>query len=135
VRDARVFDAGAFVELPFAGGRGSALVGGRYSYTQALLALVAPDFALGYWDYQARVAYAVGQHQRLSLFAFGALDRLEKTGQPAPLFDTYFHRLDARWEQETSTGARASASRWGSITSRSPRKMTRYRAPFKRAVR
>jgi TonB family protein len=106
---ARVFDAGAFVELPFDGGRGSVLVGGRYSYTQALLGLVAPDFALGYWDYQARVAYAVGQHQRLALFAFGALDRLEKTGQPAPLFDTYFHRLDARWEHET----RSSSTRVG----------------------
>jgi TonB family protein len=40
---ARVFDAGALVERPFAGGRGSALVAGRYSYTQAILAAVAPD--------------------------------------------------------------------------------------------
>jgi TonB family protein len=98
---ARVFDAGAFVELPFDGGRGSALVGGRYSYTQALLALVAPDFELGYWDYQARVSYRLSPEQRISLFAFGALDQLEERGQAAPLFDTRFHRLDARWDYDT----------------------------------
>ena len=97
---ARVFDAGAFVELPFDEGRGDVTLGGRYSYTQALLALVAPEYDLGYWDYQARLSYRVNEQQRLSLFAFGALDRLQKTGQPSPLFDTGFHRLDARWDYD-----------------------------------
>jgi TonB family protein len=98
---ARIFDAGAFVEVPFDDGRGSALIGGRYSYTQALLTLVAPDFELGYWDYQARLSYRVSPEQRLSLFAFGALDRLERSGNPAPLFDTRFHRIDTRWDYDT----------------------------------
>ncbi len=68
---ARVFDAGAMVEQPFADQRGSVLLGGRYGYTGALLSLVAPDYSLGYWDYQARLAYRVADHDRVSAFAFG----------------------------------------------------------------
>ena len=73
---ARVFDAGAMIEQPFANGRGSALLAGRYSYTQALLALVAPEYGLGYWDYQARLAYNTSPRDRLSVMAFGAYDHL-----------------------------------------------------------
>ena len=46
-----LFDAGAMVETGFAGGRGTALVGGRYSYTAALVSLLAPTIDLAYHDY------------------------------------------------------------------------------------
>jgi TonB family protein len=101
---ARVFDAGAMLEQPFAGGRGSALVAGRYSYTQALLALVAPDYELGYWDYQARLAYSTSQRDRFSLFGFGAYDLLKNTIIDQTLFDVQFHRLDLRWDHLGDTG-------------------------------
>jgi TonB family protein len=100
---ARVFDAGAMVEQPFAGGRGSALVAGRYSYTGALLALVAPEYRLGYWDYQARLAYAVSRRDRLSVFAFGAFDHLGNEELHQTLFDVQFHRVDLRWDHHTDT--------------------------------
>ena len=96
---ARIFDAGALIEQPFAGGRGSVLLGGRYGYTQALLSLVAPDYGLNYWDYQARVAYRVNATDTLSAFAFGALDRLSNRVLDRKLFDTQFHRLDLRWDR------------------------------------
>ncbi|RYZ04559.1 MAG: TonB family protein [Myxococcales bacterium] len=100
---ARVFDAGAMVEQPFAGGRGSALVAGRYSYTQALLALVAPEYGLGYWDYQARVSYATSRADRVSVFAFGAFDHLGNEELDRTLFDVQFHRIDLRWDHRTES--------------------------------
>lgn len=103
---ARVFDAGAMVEQPFADGKGSALLAGRYSYTQALLAAVAPDYDLGYWDYQARLAYNLNQHDRVSLFGFGAFDHLGNHQLHQTLFDVQFHRLDLRWDHR-SEGSRA----------------------------
>jgi TonB family protein len=101
---ARVFDAGAMVEQPFADGRGSALIAGRYSYTQALLAMVAPEYELGYWDYQARVSYATSRRDRFSLFSFGALDHLGNKDLGRTLFDVQFHRLDLRWDHASETG-------------------------------
>jgi Gram-negative bacterial TonB protein C-terminal/TonB-dependent Receptor Plug Domain len=98
---ARIFDAGAMIEQPFANGRGSVLLGGRYGYTQAVLSLVAPDYGLNYWDYQARVAYHINATDTLSAFAFGALDRLSNERLDRKLFDTQFHRLDLRWDRDT----------------------------------
>ena len=98
---ARIFDAGAMIEQPFAGGRGSVLLGGRYGYTQAVLSLVAPDYKLAYWDYQARVAYRINATDTLSAFAFGALDQLSNQRLGRKLFDTQFHRLDLRWDRNT----------------------------------
>lgn len=98
---ARIFDAGAMVEHPFADGRGSVLLGGRYGYTQAILSLVAPDYGLNYWDYQARVAYRINATDTLSAFAFGALDQLSNENLHTTLFDTQFHRLDLRWDRHT----------------------------------
>ena len=98
---ARVFDAGAMVEQPFADGRGSALIAGRYSYTQALLAAVAPEYDLGYWDYQARLAYALDKQNRVSLFSFGAFDHLGNNELNQTLFDVQFHRLDLRWDHRS----------------------------------
>jgi TonB family protein len=100
---ARVFDAGAMIEQPFADGQGSALVAGRYSYTQALLAAVAPEYDLGYWDYQARLAYNASRHDRFSLFGFGGYDHLGNNQLHQTLFDVQFHRLDLRWDHRTDT--------------------------------
>ncbi|HYO98381.1 MAG TPA: energy transducer TonB [Polyangiaceae bacterium] len=95
---ARFFDASAAIEQPFAEGRGSVLVGGRYSYMQPLLDLVAPTYDLAYWDYQARLSYAVSERNRLSVLSFGGFDRLKNNDLGMTLFDVAFHRLDLRWD-------------------------------------
>ncbi|WP_434041656.1 MULTISPECIES: TonB-dependent receptor domain-containing protein [Sorangium] len=103
----RLLDVGGLVEGPFAGGRGVALVGGRYSYTALLFSLAAPGVVLDYWDYQARISYEVVPGGRLSLFAFGARDYLadEEHGQQTTLFDTTFHRLDLRYDHAYGAGS------------------------------
>lgn len=98
----RAFDAGALVEAPFANGKGNVLLGGRYSYTAAILTLLSSSTILDYWDYQARVAYDLSRDDRLSVFAFGAYDFLgEKTAtETLTLFGTEFHRVDARYDHK-----------------------------------
>lgn len=95
---ARIFDASAMLEQPFADGRGSVALGGRYSYMQAILAAVAPDYDLGYGDYQARLAYSVTARDRITLFGFGAYDLLRNKERNLTLFDVAFHRIDLRWD-------------------------------------
>ncbi len=99
----RLVDAGAMLEAPFAGGRGSALVGGRYSYTGLLFTLLQSDLKLDYWDYQTRVSCDVTPSETLTLFAFGARDFLgdkdPDTKKDRTLVDTTFHRLDLRYER------------------------------------
>lgn len=106
----RLFDAGALVEVPFDQGRGSVLLGGRYSYTAALVSLAAPDVRLDYWDYQGRVAYALTPDDTVSAFAFGSYDFLGEVRNEqvrsegrteqrlSTVFATQFHRLDLRWD-------------------------------------
>jgi hypothetical protein len=101
---ARIFDASAVVEQPFAEGRGSAVLGGRYSYTQAILAAVAPDYELGYGDYQARLSYAATPRDRLTAFAFGGFDYLGNKVRDMALFDVEFHRVDLRWDHGWTDG-------------------------------
>jgi hypothetical protein len=96
----RLYDAGALVETPFDGGRGSVLVGGRYSYTAELFTLLRPGVQLDYWDYQARASYEVAPGERIGVFAFGSYDYL---GQITPtqvltLFGAEFHRIDLRYD-------------------------------------
>jgi hypothetical protein len=93
----RVFDAGAFVEAPFANGRGYALVGGRYSFTALLLSLLSPGSHAEYWDYQALAGYRLTKRDELRLFAFGAFDLASGV---EGLFGTEFHRLDGRYRHE-----------------------------------
>jgi TonB family protein len=98
----RLFDVGGLVETGFDRGRGSALLAGRYSYTAALLSLLVPDLKLDYWDYQARLSYELGAHDRLSLLSFGSYDLL---GQAAAgglnvLFGAEFYRLDLRYDHQ-----------------------------------
>jgi hypothetical protein len=97
----RLFDAGALVETPFAGGRGTAMVGGRYSFTTLLFSLLSTDAVLGYWDYQARVSYDWTPRDRIGVFAFGGYDNLGQKltdGTTQTFFNTTFHRVDLRYE-------------------------------------
>lgn len=109
----RLFDAGGFVETPFSDGRGSAMVGGRYSYTGLVLPIFAPDTHLDYWDYQTRVTWKLDEKDQLTAFALGSHDYLaqDKDNPNGPgrytdkLLGTNFHRLDLRWDRETSSHA------------------------------
>ena len=97
----RLVDAGALLEAPFADGKGTALVGGRYSYTAALLSAIQSSIDLRYWDYQGRVTYELTPRDRVSVLALGAYDYLgekQKDADTRILFDTTFHRLDLRYE-------------------------------------
>lgn len=106
---ARAIDAGALVEGPLPGERGTVLVGGRYSYTALLLSVLSPDVALDYWDYQARVTYDLGPRDQVGVFAFGAYDYLgQRTAtETITLFGTEFHRVDVRYDKDLGGGARA----------------------------
>ncbi|APR86393.1 TonB family protein / TonB-dependent receptor [Minicystis rosea] len=102
----RLFDAGAFVEAPFADGRGSALVAGRYSYTGALLSVFSPDVELGYWDYQGRVTYDITPEHRIGIFVFGAHDKLAQVrdGEKRTVLEGGFHRVDLRHDVRLPRG-------------------------------
>jgi len=99
--NARLFDAGALAEASFAGGRGTFLAGGRYSYTAALLSFFSPDTRLDYWDYQARATYDVSSRDRIGVFSFGSYDYLAQytPTQTLTLFGTEFHRIDLRYDR------------------------------------
>jgi len=99
----RLFDAGALLETPFADGKGSLLVAGRYSYTAALISLAAPDAVLEYWDYQARATWKLGPQDQIGIFAFGSYDffgEKRSNGETRTAFATQFHRIDARWDHQ-----------------------------------
>lgn len=100
----RVFDAGAMVEGGFADGRGTVMLGGRYSYTGAIFSLISPTVKLDYRDYQARITYDLTPRDRIGLFAFGAYDLLQdvQNNITTTLFGAEFYRFDARYEHRTS---------------------------------
>jgi len=100
----RFFDAGAFVEAPFAEHRGDLLLGGRYSFTAGLLSLLSSDVKLDYWDYQGRLSYELTPKDTLSVFSFGSYDFLgQRTATDTlTLFGTEFHRIDARYDRQLS---------------------------------
>ncbi|WP_437574781.1 TonB-dependent receptor domain-containing protein [Sorangium sp. So ce887] len=102
----RLFDAGAMVEAPFAGGRGTVLLGGRYSYTAALVSLIAPGGVIDYRDYQARLTYDVTPDDRLTVLSFGSYDLLgeEDDDGLAVLFGVEFYRLDLRYRHRFPGG-------------------------------
>lgn len=112
----RLVDAGALIEGGFADGRGTALVGGRYSYTAALFSVISPEVTLDYRDYQARVSYDVTDRDRLSLFAFGAYDFLSNTTNDIEtvLFGSEFYRVDGRYDVRFPGGGKMrTAATWG----------------------
>jgi TonB family protein len=96
----RIFDAGAMVEGGFDGGRGTVMLGGRYSYTATVLSLIAQDVKLDYRDYQARFTYDITPKDRVTAFAFGSYDLLgqEQAGGLRVLFGTEFYRVDLRYD-------------------------------------
>lgn len=98
----RLFDAGALVETPFANKRGTVLLGGRYSYTAALLTQLSSDTVLDYWDYQVRSTYDLTPDDTIGVFAFGSYDYLGQiapSGEELTVFGTEFHRVDARYDR------------------------------------
>jgi TonB family protein len=96
----RVFDAGVLAETPFADGRGSALVAGRYSYTALILSLVSPGTQLAYWDYQTRATWKINDANEIGVFAFGSYDNLGQSsgGTSGTILETEFHRVDLRYD-------------------------------------
>ncbi len=106
----RVVDSGGMLEVPFAGGRGSVMLGGRYSYTGALFSLVAPEFDVGYWDYQGRIRYAIDENDSVEVFGFGSSDYYSEKVEDfegshnETALDLDFHRLDLRWDHELARG-------------------------------
>jgi hypothetical protein len=112
----RLVDAGALVEGGFADGKGTALLGGRYSYTAGIFSLISPDITLDYRDYQARVSYDITPKDRVSLFAFGAYDFLSSTENDIEtvLFGAEFYRVDGRYDMRLPKGgALRVAATWG----------------------
>jgi TonB family protein len=108
----RLVDAGALVEGGFADGRGTALVGGRYSYTAGLFSLISPEITLDYRDYQARATYDITDRDRVSLFAFGSYDFLSSTENDIEtvLFGSEFYRVDGRYDARLSGGGKLRAA-------------------------
>lgn len=109
----RLVDAGALVEAPFADGRGTALLAGRYGYPGPVLSLFTDDTVIGYWDYQARASWQLGRSSSVSVFGFGSHDYLA-TRSPSPdptasreleeQLVSDFHRLDLRFDHVTPEG-------------------------------
>jgi hypothetical protein len=98
----RLFDAGALLEAPFDGGKGSALVSGRYSFTGLLYSTLTSE-EFGYWDYQLRVMRQVGSRDAVGVFAFGAGDHYGGESLAGAVGgDTGFHRLDLRFVHATN---------------------------------
>jgi len=116
----RILDSGGMVEAPFAKGRGSIMLGGRYSYTAAVLSLLQSNVSVHYWDYQARVRYALTPRDSIELLTFGSSDLLKQkerysvydatnnvvreVEREETAFDQSFHRFDLRWDHALPTG-------------------------------
>jgi len=103
----RIFDAGAMAEGGFAGNRGTLLLGGRYSYTAAIVSLLAPHTRLDYRDYQLRASYDLTPKDRVTLFGFGSYDLVGDTTNDilTVLFGTEFYRADLRYDHDFGDGA------------------------------
>lgn len=109
----RLVDAGALLEAPFSGGRGSALLAGRYGYPGPIIGLFTDDTHIGYWDYQGRATFKLTARDSLGLFAFGSHDYLANrspSGDPEARKKLHeelvsdFHRLDLRYDDALSDG-------------------------------
>jgi hypothetical protein len=103
--DVTLYDAGAIVTAPVDGGRGTLAVAARYSYTQALFALLQSDSTLSYGDYQVKLDHPLAGG-RATVFAFGSLDTTgwNRTGVKVENASLQFHRLDVRWRGAAGGG-------------------------------
>lgn len=118
-----IFDAGVYAETPFAGERGSAFVGGRYSYTGALVSALTPN-QLQFWNYQVLADYDLTRSDVVGVFLLGGFDFFEGQEEEAGFFGREFHRADFRWDHSFSedTSARvavtlgADRTRWQDAT-------------------
>jgi TonB family protein len=110
----RIFDAGAIVETPFADGRGSALVAGRYSYSGPILSAITP-IQVAYWDYQARATWKLDEKNQIGIFAFGSYDDFGQVanGVKDTILDGGFHRVDLRYDHKLDDGTLRVASTLG----------------------
>jgi len=103
----RLTDAAGGFETPFAEGKGSALAAGRYSYMRPLVSLIAPEFSLDFWDYQARIRYELTAQDTLEVLSFGAGDRsaIQPEGEAKDdLFRGSFHRAGIRYHRTAENG-------------------------------
>ncbi|HYQ46840.1 MAG TPA: energy transducer TonB [Polyangiaceae bacterium] len=153
----RWIDSGVMVEAPFASGRGSAMVGGRFSYTAAVLSLVVPDVSLNYWDYQARIRYELDPKNSLEVLSFGAGDFMsqlethyrgsadegntEAFKEERTLVDVGFHRLDLRldhkivdgnWRNALMLGLDRTGADNGSVTVKN--RMVGFRSEYRQSL-
>ncbi len=101
----RLFDAGAFADVPIDAIDTSVFGGFRYSYLAPLLAVFAPDTRLEYWDYTGGFWHRLSPRDRVGVLAFGSSDFLGQTEevdgeeQETELFGAEFHRVSARYER------------------------------------
>jgi hypothetical protein len=116
----RLVDAGALLETPLDEGRGSALVAGRYGYPGPIVSAITPSVKLGYWDYQTRATWRVGERDTLGIFAFGSHDYLgaaqTTNGQTGPIVEQLgsdFHRVDLRYDRALVDGHLRAAATLG----------------------
>jgi TonB family protein len=102
----RLVDSGAFVTAPFL--RGSVALGGRYSYTAAIVSLLAPEVELDYWDYQVKTTQYLSDKDTVGIFALGSLDLVKssESNDPDSLVGTEFHRVDFRYERRLDARSR-----------------------------
>jgi len=110
----RLIDAGLYLDVPFAEGKGSLIAAGRYSFTALLISLLS-NARLDYWDYQALASYDLTPRDRLSIFSFGAYDFVGSRRTPDPNQQTtvgdgdsavLFHRLDLRYDHRFDEATR-----------------------------
>jgi hypothetical protein len=104
--EARLYDAGALVSVPFPDGNGAFAAACRYSYTGTLLSLLRNDVQLSYWDYQLRADRRVGTWQ-LTLLAFGSADDLDYRVDDKSFSNEYklqFHRFSLRGRRSVGQG-------------------------------
>jgi TonB family protein len=114
----RLIDAGAFVEAPLLKGKAHIGLGGRFSYTAALLSLFLPEATIAYRDYNARFTYDLNERLRFTAFMFGAFDYASQiktedgVKKEEVLFASEFHRLDLRLDHtgEGRTHSRLAAT-------------------------
>jgi len=121
--DLRLFDAGGIVVVPFNENRTTVALAGRISYTAYLLSRLSPEFTMGYWDYQSRIEHRLGPG-RLTLFAYGSGDVLERTSTASDPVDPIsvrlqFHRVSLGWTGLLSGGRLQSALVYGRDHSKS----------------
>jgi hypothetical protein len=116
----RIIDAGALLEAPLDGGRGSVLAAARYGYPGPIISAISPNLKLDYWDYQTRATWRIAGHDTLGIFAFGSHDDIAtmQVGSPTSigggnlrsiarlqeLFASDFHRIDLRWDHVFANG-------------------------------